>query len=65
MIQFVKNDSAEDFARRMKKVHEETETALTMVAMEIKRFYDQGQGLSKQYERGEKVWLEATNIRTD
>src|SRR3954469_7791155 len=33
MSKFVKNNLAEDFATRMKKVHEEMETMLGMVAM--------------------------------
>src|SRR4051794_6347009 len=41
------------------------EIALGMAAMEMKMFYDQKRGLSKQYKKGDKVWLEATNIKTD
>src|SRR4051812_41731744 len=37
---FVKNDSAEDFATRMKKVHEETEKALETAADDMKKFYN-------------------------
>src|SRR3954469_17224710 len=62
---FVKNDSAEDFTTRMKKVHEETEKALETAAVDMKKFYDHKRGPSKQYSKGDKVWLEATNIRTD
>src|SRR3954469_12552297 len=37
---FIKNNSAEDFATRMKKVHKETEKALETVAVDMKKFYD-------------------------
>ena len=36
----VKNDSADDFTKRMKKVHKEAEIALGMGAMEMKKFYN-------------------------
>src|SRR4051812_25770972 len=35
---FTKNDSADDFAKRMKKIHEETEAALGTAATEMKKF---------------------------
>src|SRR3954467_9655613 len=44
---FIKNDSAEDFTKRMKNVHKETENALETAAVDMKRFYDQKRGLSK------------------
>ena len=65
MGKFVKNDSAEDFTSRMKKVHEETEKALETAAVDMKKFYDQKRGPSKQYSKGDKVWLEATKLKTD
>ena len=37
---FIKNDSAEDFTKRMKKVHEETESVLETVATDMKKFYN-------------------------
>ena len=61
MSEFVKNDSADNFVKRMKKkVHKEMEVALGMAATEMKKFYDQKRGPSKQYSKGDKVWLEAT-----
>src|SRR5205823_10704326 len=40
MSKFVKNNSAEDFTKRMKKVHEETESVLETVATDMKKFYN-------------------------
>src|SRR3954468_23146863 len=61
MSKFVKNDLAENFAKRMKKIHEETESVLETAAVDMKKFYNQKRGPSKQYLKGDKVWLEATN----
>src|SRR3954467_4407394 len=41
---FVKNDSAEDFMKRMEKVQEETANALETAAVDMKKFYDQKRG---------------------
>ena len=38
------------------------EASLKMAVETIKQFYDQTKGESIQYEKGDKVWLEATNV---
>ena len=48
----------------MSKVREEVEASLKMAAETMKWFYDQTKGESIQYKKGDKVWLEATNITT-
>ena len=48
----------------MSKVWEEIEASLKMAAETMKQFYNQTKGESIQYEKGDKVWLEATNITT-
>ena len=49
----------------MKKIHEETNAALTMAQETMKRNYDKKKGMSQEYMVGDKVWLEGTNISTD
>ena len=38
------------------------EASLKMITETIKWFYDQTKGESIQYKKGDKVWLEVTNI---
>ena len=40
------------------------EASLKMAAKTIKWFYNQTKGESIQYKKGDKVWLEVTNITT-
>ena len=48
----------------MGKVQEEVGASLKMAAETMKRFYDRTKGESIAYKKGDKVWLEATNITT-
>ena len=48
----------------MSKVREGMEASLKMVVETIKRFYNRTKEESIQYKKGDKVWLEATNITT-
>ena len=48
----------------MSKVWEEVEASLKMAAETMKWFYDWTKKESIQYKKGDKVWLEATNITT-
>ena len=59
------NESAGEFADRMKKVREETESALRRAAETMKRYYDRHKGERVQYKIGDKVWLEGKNITTE
>jgi len=49
-------------AEQMKKIHEETKAALTMAQETMKRNYDQKKGEAWEYQIGDKVWLEGTNV---
>lgn len=57
-----KNESASDFASRMKKIHEEAQAALVKAREEMKRFADHNRGESPEYKVGQKVWLETENL---
>ena len=59
-----RNESAQQFKERMGKVQEEVGASLKMAAETMKRFYDRTKGESIAYKKGDKVWLEATNITT-
>ena len=48
----------------MSKVWKEVETSLKMAVETIKWFYDRTKRESIQYKKGNKVWLEATNVTT-
>ena len=48
----------------MSKVWEEVEASLKIVAETMKWFYDWTNRESIQYKKGDKVWLEATNVTT-
>lgn len=61
----VKSQGAVDFAKTMKKIHEEAAAALKQSQETMKRFYDKKKGSSRDYKIGDKVWLEGNNIRTD
>ena len=56
-------EAAEDFAKRMKKVHEETTSALKKAADDMKRYADQRRSNAPEYKKGDMVWLEADNIK--
>jgi hypothetical protein len=61
----VKSQSAMEFADQMEKVHQETKATLTLAQETMKRNYDKKKGESRNYQIGDKVWLEGTNINTD
>ena len=48
----------------MSKVQEKVEASLKMAAETMKWFYDRTKEESIQYKKGDKVWLEATNVTT-
>jgi hypothetical protein len=49
----------------MKNIQDETEAALKQAQETMKQFYDRNRGESQEYKKGDKVWLEWTNITTD
>jgi transposase InsO family protein len=60
-----KSQSAIEFVEHVKKVREETEAALKQSSETMKRAYDKKKGESREYQPGERVYLEGTNITTD
>ena len=58
-----KVEAAEDFAERMKRVHEEAHAALTKARDEMKRYADQIRGEAPAYKVGDKVWLESEDLQ--
>lgn len=61
----VKNESAEQFAERMKKIREEAQAAIEAAHATMKRYYDHKRSNSQEFKVGDLVWLEGTNIKTD
>ena len=59
-----RNESAGQFAERMKHIREEANAALRQSAERMKTAYDKHARPSIEYAEGDKVYLEATNIKT-
>ena len=59
------NPTAQAFADQMKKMREEIGAALKKAGEDMKQHYDKGRKKSEEYRKGDKVWLEATNITTE
>lgn len=49
----------------MKKVHEEVEAALKQSKDEMKEVYNHHHQDACVYEKGQKVWIEATNLKSN
>lgn len=60
----VSNQSAEDFAKGMAKALDDAKAALQRAQAISKEDYDRSQKPSRNYAKGDKVWLEGTNIAT-
>jgi hypothetical protein len=60
----VRNESATEFANRMKKVREDAGAALRQAAERMKDQYDKHARPSIEYAPGAKVYLESTNLKT-
>jgi hypothetical protein len=58
------NESATQFAERMKRSWEDAQSALKFAADAMKQDYDKKRRLSQDFQVGEKVMIEATNITT-
>ena len=54
-----------DFVDRMKKVQEEASSALKLAQDQMKQFYDQKCRDDIEYQPGDLVYLENSNIKTD
>jgi len=61
----VRNESASQFADQMKKIREEASTALRQANDRTKERFDSHSRPTKEYSPGDRVYLEATNIRTN
>ena len=57
------NESAFEFATRMKQVAEETEAAITLANAEMKRHEDQHRRQSPDFQIGQEVWLDSKNLK--
>lgn len=57
-------EAVTDFTDRIKKATEEAKAALTMAADDMARFYDAHHADAPVYKVGDKVWLDAKDIKT-
>lgn len=61
----VLNESIQAFVDRLKEVQEEAAMVMKKAQEDMKRVYDRKWVEAREYKRGDSVWLEGTNIRTD
>ncbi len=54
--------AAEEFMTMMSDIHRETRDALQKAATNMKRQYDKRKMSSRDYQVGDKVWLDSTNL---
>ena len=55
-------EAVDDFAGRMKQIHEEVQAALMKACDEMKCYMDQHCGNVPEYKVGQKVWIEAEDL---
>ena len=60
--QEVKSQVAQDFINNLTKARTEAQATLTKVAETMKTFYDKKRAGAHNYDKGDKVWLEGSNI---
>ena len=60
-----KTESVDQFVERMKEISEQATESMKHAQELMKRKYDQHQQPAREYQPGDLVWLEATNISTD
>ena len=58
----LKNELAQEFADKMKKIQEEVESTLKKTASDMSHYYNRHQRESAEYKVGNKFWLEGTNL---
>ena len=58
----VKSQAAQDFVDNLTKARTEAQAALTKAAEMMKTFYDKKRADARNYDKGDKVWLEGSNI---
>jgi hypothetical protein len=61
----VETEAADVFEKRMKKIREEAMAALKKAAPDMKKYYDEGRQDAPEYQIGDKVYLDGSNISTD
>jgi len=61
----VETKAAEFFAKQMKKIREEAVAALEKAVSDMKIYYDEGRRDALEYQVGDKVYLEGSNISTN
>ena len=49
---------------RMQRIRDDANSALVKSAATMKRFYDRSHSMSPNYQPGDSIWLEATNLKT-
>jgi glycosylphosphatidylinositol phospholipase D len=57
------NESVNDFASRIKKIHEEMSSALEKAASDMKKYANRKGSDVPEYQFGDQVWLDASDIR--
>ena len=60
----VKSQAAQDFADNLVKARIKAQATLTKAAETMKRFYDKKRADTRNYKKGDRVWLEGSNITT-
>ena len=60
----VKSQAAQDFVDELSKAWTEAQAGLTKAAEMMKTFYNKKRADAHNYEKGDKVWLEGSNITT-
>ncbi len=58
----ISNPAAEEFITTMSDIHRETHDALQKAAANMKHQYDKKKTSSHDYQVGDKVWLDSTNL---
>jgi hypothetical protein len=55
---------ADNIADTMKNVHDEIKAAITNAQEDMKRYYDLKHDSTPEFKEGDKVWLDAKNVKT-
>ncbi|SJL12751.1 uncharacterized protein ARMOST_16182 [Armillaria ostoyae] len=58
----LRTPASEEFKTTMKLIHDETKVALEKAATQMKNQYDKRKKAAIEYQTGDKVWLDTTNL---
>ncbi|CDO72200.1 hypothetical protein BN946_scf184970.g52 [Trametes cinnabarina] len=61
----VRNETAQEFVDRVNRIREEAASAMRAAQEQMKRFHDRRRGEPREYQPGDRVWLEGVHIKTD